>query len=93
MTSALNDGDKRGRHHLLTLAGPNIVYCSHSAPSWPSTLLRGSAGACYASRGPKTADGQASFRSLALLAVTRMDEFTPPLSISIACFAWTAAPG
>jgi outer membrane protein assembly factor BamB/tetratricopeptide (TPR) repeat protein len=23
-------GDRRRRHHLLTLAGPNIVYCSHS---------------------------------------------------------------
>ncbi len=29
-TSELLGGERRLRHHLLTLAGPNIVYCSHS---------------------------------------------------------------
>ena len=29
-TRALPAGEVRYRHHLLTLAGPNVVYCSHS---------------------------------------------------------------
>jgi outer membrane protein assembly factor BamB len=58
---------RRYRQHLLTLAGPNVVYCSHSGaiaaldartgkPAW---AVR------YPSRGDKTADGDPSPRDLA----------------------------
>ncbi len=63
----LKDGESRSRHHLLTLAGPNVVYCSQSGAIVAPDALTGQPrwGVRYESRGPKTADGLASFRSLA----------------------------
>jgi outer membrane protein assembly factor BamB len=66
-TAELKDGESRSRHHLLTLAGRNIVYCSHSGAIVALDAVSGHPrwGVRYASRGPKTSDGQPSFRSLA----------------------------
>ena len=63
----LKEGESRSRHHLLTLAGQNIVYCSHSGAIVAIDALTGQPrwGVRYPSRGPKMNDGQASFRSLA----------------------------
>ncbi len=66
-THEFAEKDRRYRQNLLTLAGPNLVYCSHSGaivtldavsgkPAWS---LR------YPSRGDKTADGDPSPRGLA----------------------------
>ncbi len=66
-TAELKDGDKRSRHHLLTMAGPNVVYCSHSGAIVAVDAVTGQVrwGVRYASRGPKMNDGQPSLRSLA----------------------------
>ena len=66
-TPELKDGDSRSRHHLLTLAGPNLVYCSHCGAIVALDAVSGQPrwGVRYASRGPKTNDGQSSQRSLA----------------------------
>jgi outer membrane protein assembly factor BamB len=67
MTAEAKEGETRIRHHLLTLAGPNIVYCSHSGAVVAVDALTGQIrwGVRYPSRGPKTNDGQPSLRSLA----------------------------
>jgi outer membrane protein assembly factor BamB/tetratricopeptide (TPR) repeat protein len=67
-TPRLASGDaRRLRHDLLTRAGPNIIYCSHSgaivavdaADGQPAWAYR------YPSRGPLTEDGKPSPRDLA----------------------------
>jgi outer membrane protein assembly factor BamB len=65
-TQELRDGERRYRHHLLTLAGPNIVYCSHSGAIVALDAVTGRRvwGLRYLSRGPKAADGNLSPRSL-----------------------------
>jgi outer membrane protein assembly factor BamB len=65
-TGELKDGDKRSRHHLLTLAGPNIIYCSHSGAITAVDAVTGQVrwGVRYATRGPKMSDGQPSPRGL-----------------------------
>jgi len=66
-TQEFKANERRVRQHLLTLAGPNLVYCSHSgaivaldaASGRPAWAVR------YPSRGLKTANGDPSPRSLA----------------------------
>lgn len=59
--------DRRVRHHLLALAGPHVVYATHAGAV---VALDGQSGKVvwavrYASRGPKTAEGEPSQRDLA----------------------------
>jgi outer membrane protein assembly factor BamB len=63
----LTDGDRSARHHLLTLAGPNIVYCSHSGAVVGLDALTGRRcwGVRYPSRGSRTANGDPTPRDLA----------------------------
>jgi outer membrane protein assembly factor BamB len=66
-TQELKDGERRPRHHLLTLAGPNIAYCSHSGAIVALDAATGGRvwAVRYPSRGLKTADGWPSPRGLA----------------------------
>ncbi|MBL8799632.1 MAG: PQQ-binding-like beta-propeller repeat protein, partial [Planctomycetia bacterium] len=66
-TELMPDGAPRYRPHLLTLAGPNLVYCSHSGAVVAVDAATGkrSWGIRYARRGPKPTDGQLSPRDLA----------------------------
>jgi outer membrane protein assembly factor BamB len=60
-------GEPRYRPHLLTLAGPNVVYCSHSGAIVAVDAVTGkrSWSLRYPRRGPKPTDGQPSPRDLA----------------------------
>jgi outer membrane protein assembly factor BamB len=66
-TREFADKDRRYRQHLLTLAGPYVVYCSHSGAISALDALTGKPvwAVRYPSRGDKTADGDASPRDLA----------------------------
>jgi outer membrane protein assembly factor BamB len=66
-THEFADKDRRYRHHLLTLAGQNVAYCSHSGAIIALDALTGKPvwGVRYPSRGDKTADGEPSQRDLA----------------------------
>src|SRR5207302_1947119 len=57
----------RYRHHLLTLAGPNVVYASHSGALVAVDALTGKHAWAvrYASRGPTISADQPSPRDLA----------------------------
>jgi outer membrane protein assembly factor BamB/tetratricopeptide (TPR) repeat protein len=57
----------RHRHHLLTLAGTNLVHCSHSGvvATLDATTGKRLWAARYRRRGMKTADGEPSPRDLA----------------------------
>ncbi|HEV3116264.1 MAG TPA: PQQ-binding-like beta-propeller repeat protein, partial [Gemmataceae bacterium] len=75
-TQELKEGDKRFRHHLLTLAGGSIVYCSHSGAI---VCLDADSGrrlwsVRYPSRGARTREGILSRRALApcLFAANRL---------------------
>ena len=66
-TQELRAKDARWRHHLLTFAGPYLVYCSHSGAVValdPETGRRVWA-VRYPSRGPLTADARPSPRAVA----------------------------
>jgi outer membrane protein assembly factor BamB len=65
-TRELSDGEPHGRLHLLTLAGPNVVYCSHSGAIVAVDTITGrrSWATRYPSRGLNTASGP-SARDLA----------------------------
>lgn len=58
--------ERRVRHHLVSLAGSKIVYCSHSGAiaALDAATGRRAWGVRYASRGDKTAEGQPSPRDL-----------------------------
>lgn len=66
-TPELKDGEKRVRHHLLTLAGSNLVYCTHSGAivALDAESGRRQWGVRYPSRGLKTSEAHPSPRSLA----------------------------
>jgi outer membrane protein assembly factor BamB len=66
-TQELRDGEQRHQHHLLTLAGPSIVYCSHSGAIVALDAATGRPiwGMRYPSRGPRTLEGNPSPRALA----------------------------
>ena len=66
-THEFADKDRRYRQHLLTLAGPYVVYCSHSGAITALDVLTGKPAWAvrYPSRGDKTADGDPSPRGLA----------------------------
>jgi len=66
-TQELKDGERRTRHHLLTLAGARIVYCSHSGAivALDAASGRRAWAVRYPSRGTKTTDRTPSPRSLA----------------------------
>jgi outer membrane protein assembly factor BamB len=61
------DTPARQRHHLLTLAGPNVVYCSHTGAvvALDAATGRRMWSVRYPSRGERTADGAVSPRDLA----------------------------
>jgi outer membrane protein assembly factor BamB len=61
------DAAPRYRHHLLTLAGTNLVYCSHAGVVAALDAATGKRlwAARYRRRGMKTADGEPSPRDLA----------------------------
>ena len=63
-THEFADKDRRYRQHLLTMAGPYVVYCSHSGAITALDALTGKPAWAvrYPSRGDKTADGEASPR-------------------------------
>jgi outer membrane protein assembly factor BamB len=65
-TIELKEGERRYRQHLLTLAGSNIVYCSHSGAIVAVDAATGHRvwAYRYPSRGPKTVDGEPSPRGL-----------------------------
>jgi outer membrane protein assembly factor BamB len=58
---------RRYRHHLLTLAGTNVVYCSHAGAIVAVDAVTGKPAWAmrYPSRGPQTEDGDPSPRDLA----------------------------
>jgi outer membrane protein assembly factor BamB/tetratricopeptide (TPR) repeat protein len=58
---------RRYRHHLLTLAGVNVVYCSHAGAVVAVDAETGQRAWAvrYPSRGPQTEDGEPSPRGLA----------------------------
>ncbi len=62
----LNGGEQRSRDQLLTLAGSNVVYCSHSGAIVAVDALTGRRvwGVRYPSRGILTEQGRLSPRSL-----------------------------
>ena len=66
-TREFSDKDRRYRHHMLTLAGPYLVYCSHSGAVAALDAVTGKPAWAvrYPSRGDKTADGDPSPRDLA----------------------------
>jgi outer membrane protein assembly factor BamB len=66
-TSARKEGEPRHRHHLLTAAGPLVVYATHSGAivALDSATGRRTWAVRYPSRGPLTADGDRSPRDLA----------------------------
>ncbi|HVS35052.1 MAG TPA: PQQ-binding-like beta-propeller repeat protein [Gemmataceae bacterium] len=66
-TREFAEKDRRFRQHLLTLAGPNVVYCSHSGAIAALDAVSGKPvwSVRYPSRGDKTADGEPSPRDLA----------------------------
>ena len=82
-TPELKDGETRNRQYLLTLAGPNIVYCSHSGAIVALDAQNGQArwGVRYPSRGPKTNDGHPSFRSLVPCCYADGRIFAAPLDL------------
>src|SRR5262249_38160568 len=57
----------RPRHHLLTLAGSNVVYCSHAGAVVAVDALTGKRAWAVRSpsRGPTTGEGEPSPRDLA----------------------------
>jgi outer membrane protein assembly factor BamB/tetratricopeptide (TPR) repeat protein len=59
--------DRRRRHHLLTLAGPNVVYCAHAGAIVALDAVSGKRAWAvrYPSRGPETEEGDPSPRDLA----------------------------
>jgi outer membrane protein assembly factor BamB len=61
------DDGRRYRHHLLTLAGTNVVYCSHAGAIVAVDAVTGNRSWAmrYASRGPQTEEGDPSPRDLA----------------------------
>ncbi len=66
-THEFAERDRRYRRHLLTIAGPYVVYCSHSGAVAALDALTGKPAWAvrYPSRGDKTADGEPSPRDLA----------------------------
>src|SRR5439155_3349887 len=60
------DQPARCRHHLLTQAGPYLVYVSHAGACVAIDAASGKRvwAVCYPGRGAKTADGGASPRDL-----------------------------
>ena len=66
-TREFADKDQRYRQHLLTLAGPYVVYCSHSGAITALDALTGKPvwSVRYPSRGNMTAEGDPSPRNLA----------------------------
>ena len=66
-THEFAERDRRYRQHLLTMAGPYVVYCSHSGAIAALDALTGKPAWAvrYPSRGDKTADGEPSPRDLA----------------------------
>jgi outer membrane protein assembly factor BamB len=62
----LGESDVRYRQHLLTLAGPNVAYCSHSGAVVALDVITGkrSWAVRYPRRGPRLADGTPSRRDL-----------------------------
>ncbi|HLN27374.1 MAG TPA: PQQ-binding-like beta-propeller repeat protein [Gemmataceae bacterium] len=65
-TQEFKPNERRVRQHLLTLAGPNVVYCSHSGAivALDAASGRHAWAVRYPSRGLKTANGDPSPRSL-----------------------------
>jgi outer membrane protein assembly factor BamB len=63
----LRSGRPRGLPHLLTLAGPLVVYCSHAGAvvAVDASTGRATWAVRYPSRGPNTADGDPSPRDVA----------------------------
>jgi outer membrane protein assembly factor BamB len=63
----LTDGEPRFHHHLLTLAGPYVAYCSHSGAVVALDALTGrwAWAVRYPSRGARARQGSASPRDLA----------------------------
>ncbi|MBV9123408.1 MAG: PQQ-like beta-propeller repeat protein [Planctomycetes bacterium] len=70
------EAERRYRHHLLTLAGPNVVYCSHTGAIVALEAATGRRlwAVRYPSRGARTAEGEPSPRDLApcLFAANRL---------------------
>jgi outer membrane protein assembly factor BamB/tetratricopeptide (TPR) repeat protein len=66
-TMELKEGERRTRHHLVTLASSNIVYCSHSGAIVAIDAATGRRvwAYRYPSRGRKTVDLEPSPRGLA----------------------------
>jgi outer membrane protein assembly factor BamB len=66
-TREFAEKDQRYRHHLLTLAGPYFIYCSHSGAVVALDALTGKRvwAVRYPSRGDKTEAGDPSPRGLA----------------------------
>lgn len=66
-TSPLGENELRNRQHLLTLAGPNMVYCSHSGAvvALDADTGKRSWAVRYPSRGMRTVEADPSPRELA----------------------------
>jgi outer membrane protein assembly factor BamB len=76
----ISDGEPRLHQHLLTLAGPNVVYCSHSGAVVAVDTITGrrSWAARYPRREPATADARPSARDLAPCVYAGGRLFTAP---------------
>jgi len=74
-------GEPRVRHYLLTAAGPNVIYCTHSGAIIALDAMTGQYawGLRYPSRGPLTAAGAPSTRDLGPCVWWRGRVFAAPL--------------
>jgi outer membrane protein assembly factor BamB len=101
-TKEFKDNERRVRHHLLTLAGPNLVYCSHTGAivALDAATGRHAWSVRYPSRGPKTSEGDAPPRSLAPCLYADGKVYAAPLDLDrILCLdaltghsVWESAP-
>ncbi|MCI0462681.1 MAG: PQQ-binding-like beta-propeller repeat protein, partial [Gemmataceae bacterium] len=67
VTQELKEGEQRTRHHLLTLAGPQIVYCAHAGAliALDAATGRHAWAVRYPSRDARTVDSEPLPRGLA----------------------------
>jgi outer membrane protein assembly factor BamB len=98
----LKDGERRYRHHLLTMAGSNVVYCSHSGAIVALDAATGRRvwAVRYPGRGPRAPEGAAVPRGLAPCLYSEGRVFVAPQDLDhILCLdaatgrvLWESAP-